>query len=681
MFTSFISYRRTSAGSFALLLEDKMTKAGFSAFLDHKKMHRGRFDQEIRQTIDEVEDVIVLLSKDCFSPREGTDFYLEEIKYAMERGKNIILVTLNSYVPKVDVPPEEIKDILKYQGVSEPYPQDFEDVFLPKLASYLGETEEKKNYFDQFNARSYLSSRQKLEREPLDVRWANAVEIDICSYFANMLISTDYIYQALSNGAHIKYLIVDPDSAAAAEALKYRFKNIRKSLFRHSYDAALELYQDMKASNFQYFDESIQNGEFEVRQTTLHLDQAIMVVKKKKEADSSVKVDLYTFNTDDTNRRSIMIPYADRENYEFFCRQFDFIWDAPETKAITEEGSVEKQERFVEPVPEPIPPKPVKIAELRKVEPVSVKQQPPHVSAEDEGYVFISCKDKERAYGDSLLALFRENGIKTWIAPDDIPTGKSYVEAINRALKNCSCVVLLLSDAAQKSQWIGKEIERAVAYRKPIIPVMIEPVVLTDAFELMLSSSKIFAVQDFDRYSEEMKNVLEGVKAVYQPLKPLESAPEPFPPQPVAAPLPKPEPTIRSAGKSAGFAYICCCQTDQATADSLQWFLKQADIKTWMASDSALVGVDLVKESERMIENCSCFIFLLSEDAQESHLAAREMMTAIRCRKPIIPVQMRPVALNAVFELELSACQVITVQSEEDNKELLVAVKAALEQG
>jgi predicted alpha/beta-fold hydrolase len=37
MFTIFISYRRDCGGTFALLLEEKLTQAGFSAFLDHKR--------------------------------------------------------------------------------------------------------------------------------------------------------------------------------------------------------------------------------------------------------------------------------------------------------------------------------------------------------------------------------------------------------------------------------------------------------------------------------------------------------------------------------------------------------------------------------------------------------------------------------------------------------------------
>lgn len=333
MYTIFISYRRNYGGTFALLLEEKLTQAGFSVFLDHKGMHHGRFDKEIISTIDEADDFIVILSKDCFAIHDGNDFYVAEIEHAIKNNKNIIPVFLNSYTPQTSVP-TMIADVLKYQGVSEYAPQDFESVFLPKLVSYLSETDEKQNYMDRTGARSYLSSRQKLERESLDLRWANAVEIDICSYFANMLINTDYINQALAKGVHIKYLVVDPESETANEAMKYRFKNVRKSLFRYSFDAAVELLQDMRNSNFQYFDASLKNGEFEVRKTTLHLDQAIMIVKKKKESDNSVKVDFYTFDTDDTNRRSIIIPFADHENYEFFCKQFEYIWNAKETEQI-----------------------------------------------------------------------------------------------------------------------------------------------------------------------------------------------------------------------------------------------------------------------------------------------------------------------------------------------------------
>lgn len=170
MFTIFISYRRDHGGTFALLLEEKLAQTGFSAFLDHKSMHRGRFDEEISQTIDEASDFVVILSKDCFAVHEETDFFVAEIKYALRKNKNIVPVFLNSYSTQSSIP-DCITDVLKYQGVPEHAPQDFESVFLPKLISYLTDTDEKQKYLDKFSARSYLTSRQKLERESLDIRW------------------------------------------------------------------------------------------------------------------------------------------------------------------------------------------------------------------------------------------------------------------------------------------------------------------------------------------------------------------------------------------------------------------------------------------------------------------------------------------------------------------------------
>lgn len=117
-----------TAEHFALLLEEKLAQAGFSAFLDHKSMHRGRFDEEISQTIDEASDFVVVLSKDCFSVHEGTDFFVTEIEYALKKKKNIVPIFLNSYSTQQSIP-DSIYDVLKYQGVSEHAPQDFESVF------------------------------------------------------------------------------------------------------------------------------------------------------------------------------------------------------------------------------------------------------------------------------------------------------------------------------------------------------------------------------------------------------------------------------------------------------------------------------------------------------------------------------------------------------------------------
>ena len=130
------------------------------------------------------------------------------------------------------------------------------------------------------------------------------------------------------------------------------------------------------------------------------------------------------------------------------------------------------------------------------------------------GYVFISYSTKNQATADALKHLFDKNGINSWMAPGDIPAGSKYAQVINKAIKGCSCVVLLLTDASQSSTWVSKEIERAINYKKIIVPMQLEDIVLNDEFEFYISTDQIVAVQLIDEDLPEIKKILENV-AVY----------------------------------------------------------------------------------------------------------------------------------------------------------------------
>lgn len=103
------------------------------------------------------------------------------------------------------------------------------------------------------------------------------------------------------------------------------------------------------------------------------------------------------------------------------------------------------------------------------------------------GYAFISYSTKNQSFANAMRDLLKDYGIETWMAPGDIPAGSKYAQVINRAVKNCSCFILILSEDSQNSVWVAKEVERAVSYCKPIIPVQLETVVLNDEFEFCSS--------------------------------------------------------------------------------------------------------------------------------------------------------------------------------------------------
>ena len=129
------------------------------------------------------------------------------------------------------------------------------------------------------------------------------------------------------------------------------------------------------------------------------------------------------------------------------------------------------------------------------------------------GYAFISYNSNSRAYADEIKAAFNKNSIDSWIAPDDIPVGSRYAQVINMAIKNCACFVLLLTENAMRSQWVAKEVERAIHYKKPIVPIRLEELVLTDEFELYISTDQILPLNDFDERTSALQNLITAVHA------------------------------------------------------------------------------------------------------------------------------------------------------------------------
>ena len=130
------------------------------------------------------------------------------------------------------------------------------------------------------------------------------------------------------------------------------------------------------------------------------------------------------------------------------------------------------------------------------------------------GYAFISYSTKNQDFADSMRQLLRQNGVSSWMAPMDIPVGSKYAQVITRAIKECACVVLLLSDASQNSTWVSKEIERAVNYRKIIIPVQLEDLVLNEEFEFYISTDQIIAVKQIDSSSSDVQKILSRLQAI-----------------------------------------------------------------------------------------------------------------------------------------------------------------------
>ena len=129
-----------------------------------------------------------------------------------------------------------------------------------------------------------------------------------------------------------------------------------------------------------------------------------------------------------------------------------------------------------------------------------------------KNYVFISYSSKNQQMADSIRLLFEENNISCWMAPYDIPADSKYAYVINDALENCSCLLLLLTSASQMSQFVEREIEKAITYKKPILPMQLEDLELNSGFKFYIGNSQIIAVPEIRADAQEFRRILAGIK-------------------------------------------------------------------------------------------------------------------------------------------------------------------------
>lgn len=115
-------------------------------------------------------------------------------------------------------------------------------------------------------------------------------------------------------------------------------------------------------------------------------------------------------------------------------------------------------------------------------------------------YVFISYKVEDSDDAVWVKETLESNGIQCWMAPDSIPGGSSYASEIENSIKDCSAFVLVLSEKAQGSKWVSKEVDRAINYGKRVMPFTLDNSPLTGDFAFYLSN-----VQRYDATIDKLE--------------------------------------------------------------------------------------------------------------------------------------------------------------------------------
>jgi hypothetical protein len=102
--------------------------------------------------------------------------------------------------------------------------------------------------------------------------------------------------------------------------------------------------------------------------------------------------------------------------------------------------------------------------------------------------VFISYSTQDKNTADAICSWLERHNVRCWIAPRDITPGAQYGESILNAISNCSVMVVVFTEHANRSRFVGKEVERAVSKGNIVVPFRLQDVLPTHSLEFFLSS-------------------------------------------------------------------------------------------------------------------------------------------------------------------------------------------------
>jgi TolB-like protein/Flp pilus assembly protein TadD len=104
--------------------------------------------------------------------------------------------------------------------------------------------------------------------------------------------------------------------------------------------------------------------------------------------------------------------------------------------------------------------------------------------------VFISYASQDAVVAQKVCTALEAAGLPCWIAPRNVIPGSMYADGIVHAIDESSVLVLILSGQAIASAHVGREIERAVSKRHPVVALRIDAAPLRAAFEYFLNQSQ-----------------------------------------------------------------------------------------------------------------------------------------------------------------------------------------------
>ena len=91
-----------------------------------------------------------------------------------------------------------------------------------------------------------------------------------------------------------------------------------------------------------------------------------------------------------------------------------------------------------------------------------------------QNFIFISYARTDEAFAVKLARDLRDKGVKVWIDQFDIYPGDKWDSEVQKALRSCGSIMVILSPTSVASDNVQNEVAYAIKKKKTVIPVLYE---------------------------------------------------------------------------------------------------------------------------------------------------------------------------------------------------------------
>lgn len=141
--------------------------------------------------------------------------------------------------------------------------------------------------------------------------------------------------------------------------------------------------------------------------------------------------------------------------------------------------------------------------------------------------IFLSHSSIDSELASRVCRALEAAGITCWIAPRDIAPGRPYTSEVLQAIEDSDGLVLLLTENANRSPHVHREVERAGSNQKPIYPVRLQKVIPVRELEYFIATAQWTDALD-PPLELKLLPVIEAVQTARN-RKPRAAAPSPRP--------------------------------------------------------------------------------------------------------------------------------------------------------